>query len=358
MLDINIIKLDKMTMRLEELEQAMSQPEIVGDLERYMALSKELAEIQPIVELYVRYKVVRDELQNNRALMRDNNDEELAEMLAEEQKNLELEQEALDNEIAVKLLPKDPRDELSLFVEIRAGAGGEEAALFASELYRMYQLYAASKGYKCSLIEMNETEIGGVKELIFQVNGQGAWSKLKYEMGVHRVQRVPATESGGRIHTSTATVAIIPEAEQSEVEINQKDLRIDYYRASGAGGQHVNMTDSAVRITHMPSGLVVTCQDERSQIKNREKAMVVLASRLKQLQLEQQQAELSEERRSQIGTGDRSERIRTYNYPQGRVTDHRIGLTLYQLQTVLDGDLDLVVEQLQAAERLKSENAL
>ncbi|WEG37334.1 peptide chain release factor 1 [Amygdalobacter nucleatus] len=352
MLEVNLLKLQRMSMRMEELEQALSQPEIVSDLPRFTALSKELGDIEPIVSQFQKYQKIEAEIKQNHELLNETEDAELVEMLKSEQHDLETELAKVDEELQVALLPKDPRDELSLFMEIRSGAGGEEAALFAYELYRMYQLYTSEHGFKCKTIELNETEIGGIKEIVFQVEGKGAWSRLKYEMGVHRVQRVPATESGGRIHTSTATVAVIPEATQtSKVEINPKDIRIDTYRASGAGGQHVNMTDSAVRITHFPTGLVVTCQDERSQIKNREKAMLVLISRLEQLYNEQHQAELSEERRSQIGTGDRSERIRTYNYPQGRVTDHRIGLTLYQLQQILDGDLDLIIEQLQAAER-------
>lgn len=353
MLEVNLSKLQRMSLRLEELEQALAQPEIISDLPRFTALSKELVDLQSIVSQFQQYQKVIAEIEQNKQLINDTDDAELLEMLHGEQHDLETEAQRLDQELQIALLPKDPRDELSLFMEIRAGAGGEEAALFAYELYRMYQIYTAEHGFKCRTMELNETEIGGIKEVVFQVEGKGAWSKLKYEMGVHRVQRVPETESGGRIHTSTVTVAVIPEAKTTEVEINPKDLRIDTYRASGAGGQHVNMTDSAVRITHFPTGLVVTCQDERSQIKNREKAMLVLLSRLQQLQQEQQQAEQSEERRAQIGTGDRSERIRTYNYPQGRVTDHRIGLTLYQLQQVLDGDLDLIIDQLQASERSK-----
>lgn len=354
MLEVNLSKLQRMSLRVEELEQALAQPEIITDLPRFTALSKELGDLQTVVEQFKQYQKVEKEIVNNKELIHTTEDPELLEMLHSEQSDLEQELAQLDADLQIALLPKDPRDDLSLFMEIRAGAGGEEAALFAYELYRMYQIYATEHGFKCHTMELNETEIGGIKEIVFQVEGKGAWSKLKYEMGVHRVQRVPETESGGRIHTSTVTVAVIPEAKATEVEINPKDLRIDTYRASGAGGQHVNMTDSAVRITHFPTGLVVTCQDERSQIKNREKAMIVLMSRLQQLQQEQQQAELSEERRAQIGTGDRSERIRTYNYPQGRVTDHRIGLTLYQLQQVLDGNLDLIIEQLQASERSKS----
>ena len=335
------------------MEQTLSQPEIINDIARYTELSKELGDLQPLVEQYRQYTSLQTEIEKNRQLLLENHDPELHELLKSEQEELEARLQKTEEELNLSLLPKDPRDNLSLFMEIRAGAGGEEAALFAAELHRMYLMYAAKQNFKCKTLELNETEIGGIKEIVFQVEGKGAWSKLKYEMGVHRVQRVPATESGGRIHTSTATVAVIPEAETKEFAINPKDLRIDTYRASGAGGQHVNMTDSAVRITHFPTGLVVTCQDERSQIKNREKAMLVLISRLQQLQQEEENAKLSEERRSQIGTGDRSERIRTYNYPQGRVTDHRIGLTLYQLPQILAGDLDLLVKELQAAEQHK-----
>lgn len=353
MLESNILKLQKYALRLEELEQTLSQPEIINDIARYTELSKELGDLQPLVEQYRQYTSLQTEIDKNRQLLVENHDPELHELLKSEQEELEARLQKTEEELNLSLLPKDPRDNLSLFMEIRAGAGGEEAALFAAELHRMYLMYAAKQNFKCKTLELNETEIGGIKEIVFQVEGKGAWSKLKYEMGVHRVQRVPATESGGRIHTSTATVAVIPEAETKEFAINPKDLRIDTYRASGAGGQHVNMTDSAVRITHFPTGLVVTCQDERSQIKNREKAMLVLISRLQQLQQEEENAKLSEERRSQIGTGDRSERIRTYNYPQGRVTDHRIGLTLYQLPQILAGDLDLLVKELQAAEQHK-----
>ena len=353
MLESNILKLQKYALRLEELEQTLSQPEIINDIARYTELSKELGDLQPLVEQYRQYTSLQTEIEKNRQLLVENYDPELHELLKSEQEELEARLQKTEEELNLSLLPKDPRDNLSLFMEIRAGAGGEEAALFAAELHRMYLMYAAKQNFKCKTLELNETEIGGIKEIVFQVEGKGAWSKLKYEMGVHRVQRVPATESGGRIHTSTATVAVIPEAETKEFAINPKDLRIDTYRASGAGGQHVNMTDSAVRITHFPTGLVVTCQDERSQIKNREKAMLVLISRLQQLQQEEENAKLSEERRSQIGTGDRSERIRTYNYPQGRVTDHRIGLTLYQLPQILAGDLDLLVKELQAAEQHK-----
>ena len=353
MLESNILKLQKYALRLEELEQTLSQPEIINDIARYTELSKELGDLQPLVEQYRQYTSLQTEIEKNRQLLLENNDPELHELLKSEQEELEARLQKTEEELNLSLLPKDPRDNLSLFMEIRAGAGGEEAALFAAELHRMYLMYAAKQNFKCKTLELNETEIGGIKEIVFQVEGKGAWSKLKYEMGVHRVQRVPATESGGRIHTSTATVAVIPEAETKEFAINPKDLRIDTYRASGAGGQHVNMTDSAVRITHFPTGLVVTCQDERSQIKNREKAMLVLISRLQQLQQEEENDKLSEERRSQIGTGDRSERIRTYNYPQGRVTDHRIGLTLYQLPQILAGDLDLLVKELQAAEQHK-----
>lgn len=353
MLESNILKLQKYALRLEELEQTLSQPEIINDIARYTELSKELGDLQPLVEQYRQYTSLQTEIEKNRQLLLENHDPELHELLKSEQEELEARLQKREEELNLSLLPKDPRDNLSLFMEIRAGAGGEEAALFAAELHRMYLMYAAKQNFKCKTLELNETEIGGIKEIVFQVEGKGAWSKLKYEMGVHRVQRVPATESGGRIHTSTATVAVIPEAETKEFAINPKDLRIDTYRASGAGGQHVNMTDSAVRITHFPTGLVVTCQDERSQIKNREKAMLVLISRLQQLQQEEENAKLSEERRSQIGTGDRSERIRTYNYPQGRVTDHRIGLTLYQLPQILAGDLDLLVKELQAAEQHK-----
>lgn len=339
--------------RYDELNQQLSQSDVLNNQERYRELMQEHSAIDKTVQLFSTYRQIEEEIAENKELLELEEDEDMNELIEAELNELNERLPAIEEEILFSLLPQDPRDERSVFIEIRAGAGGDEAALFASELYRMYQYYATNNGYRTETMELNETEIGGIKEIIFGVAGKGAWSKLKYEMGVHRVQRVPVTEAGGRIHTSTVTVAVMPEAQEVDVAIDPKDLRTDTYRASGAGGQHVNMTDSAIRITHIPTGVVVTCQDERSQHKNKEKAMRVLRSRLYEVEVERQEAELSEQRREQIGTGDRSERIRTYNYHQGRVTDHRIGLSLYKLEEILSGELELLIEPLMEEDRSK-----
>lgn len=346
------VKLDELEKKFKDLELKLSDPKVISNPAELQRLAKEHAELSKIVEKYREYKEVLRQMEDAMSLC-DEDDEELRELAKEEVAQLKQALETLEEELAFLLLPKDPDDDKSVIVEIRAGAGGEEAALFAADLYRMYVRYAERKGWKVELITANETGIGGYKEIVFRVEGRGAYSVLKYESGVHRVQRVPITEAGGRIHTSTATVAVLPEPDEVDVEIRPEDLRIDTYRASGAGGQHVNMTDSAVRITHIPTGIVVTCQDERSQIKNRAKAMQLLRAKLYDLELRLQHEEMAMERRGQIGSGDRSERIRTYNFPQGRVTDHRIGLTLYNLEEILDGDLDELIFALATADQME-----
>lgn len=345
-------KLDELERKFKDLELKLSDPGVISNPHELQRLAKEHAELSKIVEKYREYKDVLRRLEDAMSLC-DEDDEELKELAKEEVAQLKQVLEKLEDELAILLLPKDPDDDKSVIVEIRAGAGGEEAALFAADLYRMYVRYAERKGWKVELITANETGIGGYKEIVFRVEGRGAYSVLKYESGVHRVQRVPVTEAGGRIHTSTATVAVLPEPDEVDVEVRPEDLRIDTYRASGAGGQHVNMTDSAVRITHIPTGIVVTCQDERSQIKNRAKAMQLLRAKLYDLELQLQHEEMAMERRGQIGSGDRSERIRTYNFPQSRVTDHRIGLTLYNLEEILDGDLDELIFALATADQME-----
>lgn len=334
--------------RYEELNQKLYDPTSASDRELYAALMREHKELSPIVEAYRQYQSGSRAAQEARELLNDPELREMAQQELKEQTGLLTE---LEEQIKLLLLPKDPNDEKNVIVEIRGGAGGEEAALFSYVLYRMYTMYAEKRGWKTELMGLNETELGGFKEVSFLLNGAGAYSRLKFESGVHRVQRVPETETQGRIHTSTATVAVLPEAEDVEVQIDQKDLQIDTFRSSGAGGQHINKTSSAIRITHLPTGLVVECQDERSQLKNKDKAMKVLRARLFAREQEKADAQVAQERKSQVGTGDRSERIRTYNYPQTRVTDHRIGLTLYKLQEVLDGELDELLDGLAAADR-------
>lgn len=330
-----------------DLEQRISDPAVIANQTEWRKLTKQHAELTETVEVFRTYKKVLTGLKEALDVVEDKSlDEEFREMAQEELKELKEQRTELEDKLHVLLLPKDPNDDKNVIVEIRGGAGGDEAALFAGDLFRMYTKYAESQGWRCSIIDANEPELGGFKEVVFSVEGEGAYSKLKFESGVHRVQRVPETESAGRIHTSTVTVAVLPEAEDVDVEINEKDLQIDTYCASGAGGQHVNRTESAVRITHKPTGIVVSCQDERSQLKNKDKAMKVLRAKLQDMAEQEAAAAVASDRKSQVGTGDRSERIRTYNYPQGRVTDHRINLTLYKLDSILNGDLTEIIQAL------------
>ena len=338
--------------RYEELNMKLYDPAVAADRNLYRDLMKEHKEIEPIVEKYRALKKAEASLEDAEAILNDSEaDKELRQMASDEMSAAKSDIESISEELKILLLPRDPNDDRSVIVEIRGGAGGEEAALFAYNLYRMYNMYAEKRGWKTEIVSLNETELGGFKEVSFTIDGDGAYSRLKFESGVHRVQRVPETETQGRIHTSTATVAVLPEADEVELSIDPKDLQIDTFRSSGAGGQHVNKTESAIRITHLPTGLVVECQDERSQHKNKEKALSVLRSRLYEAEVEKQRAAIAADRKSQVGTGDRSERIRTYNYPQLRVTDHRIGLTIYRLFDVLNGDLDEIIDALIAADR-------
>ncbi|WP_293999003.1 peptide chain release factor 1 [uncultured Megasphaera sp.] len=348
-----IDKVQAVENKFMDLEQRISDPSVIARQEEWQKLTKEHASLAPIVETYRQYKDVTEQIQGDRELLKDpESDGEIIAMAKEELAELEKKQAGLEDELHILMLPKDPRDDKNVIMEIRGGAGGDEAALFAGDLFRMYMKYIEKQpGWKASIISSNAPELGGFKEVIFSVEGHGVYGKLKYESGVHRVQRVPVTEAGGRIHTSTATVAVLPEAEDVEVNLNMDDVRVDYYRSSGAGGQHVNKTSSAVRMTHIPTGIVVECQDERSQLENRAKAMRVLKARLLDKAQQEADAEVTEARRSQVGTGDRSERIRTYNFPQGRVTDHRINLTLYKLENVLNGDLDEFIQALAEAHR-------
>ncbi len=338
-------KLDAVEKRFEELTQMLADPAVVGDRKKYTQIAREHAELSQIVETYRDYKKILEEIAGNKELLEDS-DEELVKLAREELKELEVKREELEKRLMLLLLPKDPNDEKNIMLEIRAGTGGEEAALFAADLFRMYSRYAERKGWEVEILDVNPTGLGGFKEIIALIKGKGAYSRLKYESGVHRVQRVPETESGGRIHTSAVTVAVLPEADEVDVEIRPEDLKIDTMRASGAGGQHVNKTESAVRITHIPTGIVVYCANERSQHQNRARAMQILRTRLYELKLREQEEKIQAERRNQVGSGDRSERIRTYNFPQNRVTDHRIGLTLYKLEQVLDGELDEIIDSL------------
>lgn len=348
-----IDKVQAVENKFMDLEQRISDPSVIARQEEWQKLTREHASLSPIVEAYRQYKQVTEQIRDDRKLLKDpESDAEIIAMAKEEVADLEKKQAGLEEELHVLMLPKDPRDDKNVIMEIRGGAGGDEAALFAGDLFRMYMKYIEKQpGWKASIISSNAPELGGFKEVIFSVEGHGVYGKLKYESGVHRVQRVPVTEAGGRIHTSTATVAVLPEAEDVEVDLNMDDVRVDYFRSSGAGGQHVNKTSSAVRMTHMPTGIVVECQDERSQLENRAKAMRVLKARLLDKAQQEADAEVTEARRSQVGTGDRSERIRTYNFPQGRVTDHRINLTLYKLENVLNGDLDEFIQALAEAHR-------
>ena len=345
--------------RYDEINMKLQDPTVVSDNEQYKSLMKEYTALTPIVEKYKEYTSAQNDIEEAELLLSESDDRELKEMATEQLLEAKERFSSLKDELRILLLPKDPNDQKNVVVEIRGGTGGEEAALFAHSLFRMYSMYAESKGYSVEIMSQNETELGGLKEITFMIEGEGAYSKFKFESGVHRVQRVPETESSGRIHTSAATVAVLPEAEEVEFEINPSDLQIDTYRASGAGGQHVNKTESAIRITHLPTGVVVECQDERSQFKNKDKAMRILRTRLADAARQEQTDKIALERKTQVGSGDRSERIRTYNYPQGRITDHRIGLTLYKLDAVLNGALDELVEALITAdqtEKLKAQS--
>ncbi|TYQ14682.1 UNVERIFIED_CONTAM: peptide chain release factor 1 [Acetivibrio alkalicellulosi] len=339
-------KLQAAENRYDEINHKLSDPEVIGNQDEYRKLMKEHADLEEIVAKYGEYKKVMKDISDAKELLGEKIDKDFKQMVDMELKEAEENLENIKKDLKILLLPKDPNDEKNVIVEIRGGAGGDEAALFAGVLFKMYNKYAERYRWSTEMLDSNPTEIGGFKEVVFLIEGKGAYSRLKYESGVHRVQRIPSTEANGRVHTSTVTVAVLPEAEEVDVEVNPNDLRIDTYRASGAGGQHVNKTDSAIRITHMPSGIVVACQDERSQHKNKDKAMTVLRSKLYEIAQQQQTGEIAQERKSQVGTGDRSERIRTYNYPQGRITDHRIGLTIYKLEEVLNGDIDEIVDAL------------
>ena len=344
-------KIEIFDKRYSELSQRLYEPSVAADPEQYQKTMKELKSIEEIVLTYREYKQAVKSQDESIEILEESGDSDLKELAQFELDEAKQNIEKLSEKLKILLLPKDPNDERNVIVEIRGGAGGEESALFSAVLFRMYSMYAEKKGYKVEIVNANETELGGYKEISFMIEGEGAYSRFKYESGVHRVQRVPETESQGRVHTSTTTVAVLPEAEDVELEIDPKDLKIDTFRSSGAGGQHINKTSSAIRITHLPTGTVVECQDERSQYKNKDKALKVLKSRLLKEKQDKQASEIAANRKSQVGTGDRSERIRTYNYPQGRLTDHRIGLTLYKLEDILNGNLDEVIDALVTADR-------
>lgn len=350
-------KLDFILDKYRDMSVKVADPEVIADQPTWQRYIKEMGEMEPIVKKYEEYKKTKRQLADAKDIVENESDEELRDLAKLEISDAEESLGTLTDELKVLLLPKDPNDDRNVILEVRAGTGGEEAALFGQDLLRMYMRYAERRRWKTELLDMNDTGMGGIKEAVLMIKGKGAYSRLKYESGVHRVQRVPETESSGRIHTSAATVAVLPEVDDVEVDLDPNDVRVDVYRASGNGGQCVNTTDSAVRLTHIPTGLVVTCQDEKSQIKNKDKAFRVLRSRLYDLKVQEQQKEISAERKSQIGTGDRSERIRTYNFPQGRCTDHRIGLTLYRLDAILDGDIDEIIDGLitsDQAEKMKA----
>ena len=344
-------KLEVAENRYEEINHKLSDPQVISDQDEYRRLMKEFSELGEIVDKYREYKKIKQEISEAKELLDGSLDKDFRELVQQEFDDARKKLEQIEQELKLLLMPKDPNDNRSVIVEIRGGAGGEEAALFAADLFRMYTRYGERHHWKSEILDINDTEIGGIKEVVFSIEAHGAYSKLKYESGVHRVQRVPSTESSGRIHTSTVTVAVLPEVDDVDIDINLNDLQIDTYRASGAGGQHINKTDSAIRITHLPSGIVVTCQDQRSQHKNKDKAMKVLRSKLYEKAQEQQNTEIAQARKFQVGTGDRSERIRTYNFPQGRVSDHRIGLTLYKIEEILDGDLDEIIDALTTADQ-------
>ena len=352
-------KLEKVEERFEAVNEMLCDPDVVGDMDKYKKLMREMKTLTPVVEKFREYKKTKETLDEAKLILDDSSqDKDFREMVEEEYNEAKENIVVIEEELKILLLPKDPNDDRNVIVEIRGGAGGEEASLFAGVLYRMYSMYAETKGWKTEIMSANETELGGFKEVSFMIEGEGAFSRFKFESGVHRVQRVPETESQGRIHTSTVTVAVLPEAEDVDIEINPADLQIDTFRSSGAGGQHINKTESAIRITHIPTGTVVECQDERSQHKNKDKAMKILRSRILDEERRKQNDAIAGERKSQVGSGDRSERIRTYNYPQGRISDHRIGLTLYRLESMLNGDIDELIDSLitaDTAEKLKAE---
>ena len=352
-------RLSELEQKYNELSEKVNSPETIANQNLWRELMKEHSALGPVVETYQLYKKTEAAIAESKEMLNENLDDEFRQMVKDELKENQENIEKIADELKILLLPKDPNDEKNVIVEIRGGAGGDEAALFAGVLYRMYSRYAERSRWKTEILSSNENDLGGFKEVAFMIHGANAYSRLKYESGVHRVQRIPATESSGRIHTSTVTVAVLPEAEEVDVELDLNDVRIDVFRSSGNGGQSVNTTDSAVRVTHAPSGIVISCQDEKSQHKNKDKALKILRAKLYELELEKQHSELSAERKSQVGTGDRSERIRTYNFPQGRVTDHRVGLTLHRLEGVLDGDLDEIMDTLittDQAEKMKATN--
>jgi peptide chain release factor 1 len=348
-----IEQLEKIEKRYREIDERMAEPEVATDLSKLQALAQERASIENLVTTYREYKAITRSLEETRAMLDDNLDEEMAVLAKQEIESLETQLDDLARELKLALLPKDPNDEKDIIMEIRAGAGGNEAALFAADLFRMYSRYAQNKGWTTDIISMNESGIGGFKEIIFEIRGKGAFSRLKYERGVHRVQRVPITESSGRIHTSTATVAVLPEAEEVDIEINPDDLKVDIFHSGSAGGQNVNKVATAVRMTHLPTGMVVTCQDERSQLQNKVKAMSVLRARLMDIEQQKQDEQITTDRRSQVGTGDRSEKIRTYNFPQDRISDHRINLNFHNLPRVLEGELDELIDAVATTEQAR-----